>query len=110
MNRSPTDPAPSRGPRRRLPRVRWLVAVTLLAAFAAALMVHAYADARFAPDSEATVGAADTVPASVRQGGSIIDTRNGAQRSYRLPPKTIALTFDDGPDARWTPHVAQVLR
>lgn len=36
-------------------------------------------------------------------------------RSYRLDsygwaPKTVALTFDDGPDPRWTPQILRVLR
>src|SRR5262249_10680040 len=40
----------------------------------------------------------------------IIDTTKGAVKSYRLPPKTIALTFDDGPDPTWTPKIMDVLR
>ena len=55
-------------------------------------------------------GGSNTVPESIRNGGPIIDTTKGAVKSYRLPSKTIALTFDDGPDPKWTPEVLQVLR
>ncbi|MEV6488955.1 bifunctional polysaccharide deacetylase/glycosyltransferase family 2 protein, partial [Actinoplanes sp. NPDC051633] len=33
----------------------------------------------------------------------------GPPGSRRMPPKTIALTFDDGPDAVWTPRILDVL-
>jgi cellulose synthase/poly-beta-1,6-N-acetylglucosamine synthase-like glycosyltransferase/peptidoglycan/xylan/chitin deacetylase (PgdA/CDA1 family) len=34
----------------------------------------------------------------------------GRLRSRRLPPKRVALTFDDGPDPVWTPRIARALR
>ncbi len=52
----------------------------------------------------------DTVPASVRDGGPWVDATHPPVTSRRLPPKTIALTFDDGPDPTWTPQVLAVLR
>jgi cellulose synthase/poly-beta-1,6-N-acetylglucosamine synthase-like glycosyltransferase/peptidoglycan/xylan/chitin deacetylase (PgdA/CDA1 family) len=89
---------------------RWLVATVLVLVFASILMVEAYVNAEFAPDSERKFGDTGSVPESVRKGGPIIDTTNGATRSYALPSKTIALTFDDGPDPQWTPAVSEVLR
>jgi peptidoglycan/xylan/chitin deacetylase (PgdA/CDA1 family) len=42
---------------------------------------------------------------------ALLTARDGRLRSSQPPPgKRIALTFDDGPDPRWTPRVAAVLR
>jgi cellulose synthase/poly-beta-1,6-N-acetylglucosamine synthase-like glycosyltransferase/peptidoglycan/xylan/chitin deacetylase (PgdA/CDA1 family) len=96
--------------RRAAPGTHWVVATVLLGVFVSLLMVPAYMNAKFAPDGAHTVGVADQVPPSIADGGPIIDTTRGETRSFRLPPKTIALTFDDGPDPRWTPWVTQALR
>src|SRR5262245_33062566 len=75
------------------------------------LLVEAYANASFAPDANA--GATEEsgkVPAAIRDGAPIIDTSGGKARSLAMPPRTIALTFDDGPDPTWTPRVLEVLR
>ena len=51
----------------------------------------------------------DAVPASISTGGPIIDARTDPVRSARLPDRTVALTFDDGPDPAWTPEILAVL-
>ncbi|MEU2632854.1 polysaccharide deacetylase family protein, partial [Kitasatospora sp. NPDC007106] len=51
-----------------------------------------------------------TVPAALLTGGPVIDARGpGAPRSYRAQDHTMALTFDDGPDEKWTPQILDVL-
>jgi cellulose synthase/poly-beta-1,6-N-acetylglucosamine synthase-like glycosyltransferase/peptidoglycan/xylan/chitin deacetylase (PgdA/CDA1 family) len=60
------------------------------------------------PDTRPPVAGAP--PESVTTGGPVIDARGGTPRSSHLPDKTIALTFDDGPDPRWTPQILDVLR
>ena len=50
------------------------------------------------------------MPDSVLEGGPVIDTRSKPARSYGMKAKSIALTFDDGPDPTWTPRVLDVLR
>lgn len=30
--------------------------------------------------------------------------------SYTMPPRTVALTFDDGPDPTWTPKILAILK
>jgi cellulose synthase/poly-beta-1,6-N-acetylglucosamine synthase-like glycosyltransferase/peptidoglycan/xylan/chitin deacetylase (PgdA/CDA1 family) len=73
--------------------------------------VNAYVSAKFVPDKDASRdGGSKSVPASIETGGPIIDTTKGAVKSYQLPSKTIALTFDDGPDPAWTPKIMEVLR
>src|SRR5436309_1119776 len=49
-------------------------------------------------------------PADVRAGGPVLRfDASGAVESSRIPARTIALTFDDGPDPVWTPKVLDVL-
>ncbi|MFC3502082.1 glycosyltransferase [Micromonospora krabiensis] len=74
------------------------------------LLVEAYANAEFTPDHGRETGDQGAVPTSIISGGPVIDTTEGRVRSYRMPPRTIALTFDDGPDPVWTPRILDVLR
>jgi cellulose synthase/poly-beta-1,6-N-acetylglucosamine synthase-like glycosyltransferase/peptidoglycan/xylan/chitin deacetylase (PgdA/CDA1 family) len=52
----------------------------------------------------------DVVPPEILNGGPVIETTPDVTRSFAMPPRTIALTFDDGPDPRWTPEILEVLR
>src|SRR5260370_7937268 len=49
-------------------------------------------------------------PAAVLNSGPVLDASGPRPRSYTMPPRTVALTFDDGPDPTWTPKVLAVLR
>ncbi|HEX6968770.1 MAG TPA: bi-functional transferase/deacetylase, partial [Micromonosporaceae bacterium] len=75
----------------------------LFLVLAGLLAVEAYANAAFVPDHKHTSEGHDRVPDAVRNGGPILNTTTGEIQSYRLPPRTIAITFDDGPDPKWTP-------
>ncbi len=54
--------------------------------------------------------AADAVPAAISDGGPVISLTGSQARSYSMPARTVALTFDDGPDPAWTPRILAVLR
>jgi cellulose synthase/poly-beta-1,6-N-acetylglucosamine synthase-like glycosyltransferase/peptidoglycan/xylan/chitin deacetylase (PgdA/CDA1 family) len=43
------------------------------------------------------------------EAGSVIDVRRGSLRSVHPPLRHVALTFDDGPDPRWTAAILDVL-
>ncbi|MGN9911909.1 bifunctional polysaccharide deacetylase/glycosyltransferase family 2 protein [Phytohabitans sp. LJ34] len=89
---------------------RRAVTFALLLVFLSVLSVEAYASARFTPDASGPDGGTrDAVPAEISAGGPIVNAGGGPPRSYRLPAKTIALTFDDGPDPWWTPRIQRVL-
>lgn len=94
-----------------MPRPAGVLAAVIALLLVATLAVEAYADSEFRPDST-TVGGSGTgtVPAHISSGGSIIDTTNGRITSYRMPARTVALTFDDGPDPEWTPLIRDVLK
>ncbi|MEV4254757.1 glycosyltransferase [Spirillospora sp. NPDC049652] len=49
-------------------------------------------------------------PSAVTSGGPVVNMAGGTPHSLRTPPKTIALTFDDGPDPKWTPRLLDVLK
>ena len=52
---------------------------------------------------------AAAAPAAVT-GGPVIRVAGTQTRSYAMPPRTVALTFDDGPDPAWTPKILAILR
>ncbi|GIE99191.1 bifunctional polysaccharide deacetylase/glycosyltransferase family 2 protein [Paractinoplanes rishiriensis] len=102
----------ARGPvrRRLLPKPRIVLGTLLLAVFVGVLVVQAYINAEFRGDHlESEVGDQSGVPAAIRSGGPVINTTGGQESSSRMPAKTIALTFDDGPDPAWTPKVLDLL-
>ncbi|WP_340384627.1 glycosyltransferase [Streptomyces sp. SS7] len=96
--------------RRRVP-MRLLLPVLLLTALVAMLMLRGYvhseilADHRIRPEA-----ASDKVPEEIIDGGPVIDTRNGGTGSLKVPDHRLVLTFDDGPDPKWTPQVLDVLK
>ncbi|MGW6707129.1 bifunctional polysaccharide deacetylase/glycosyltransferase family 2 protein [Streptomyces sp. NPDC054956] len=92
-------------------RTHWLLLTTLVLTLSAALLLQGYAKHMFdttADGAPRDPGPADTVPEHIRTGGPVIEGFSG--RTVRVEPRTIALTFDDGPDPRWTPEVLDVLR
>jgi cellulose synthase/poly-beta-1,6-N-acetylglucosamine synthase-like glycosyltransferase/peptidoglycan/xylan/chitin deacetylase (PgdA/CDA1 family) len=101
--------------RRRLAKVRFRPAaipiVLLFLAFAALLTYENYLNASFKPDGTLQgPGATSAVPPNIVNGGPIVDTTHNEPISYDLPPKTIVLTFDDGPDPVWTPQILDALK
>jgi cellulose synthase/poly-beta-1,6-N-acetylglucosamine synthase-like glycosyltransferase/peptidoglycan/xylan/chitin deacetylase (PgdA/CDA1 family) len=108
--RTPANAVPSATARRGAAALTIVFTLTLVLAFAGALVVNAYVGSEFVPDQRHTAGGASAVPEAVRDGGPLVDASTASGRSYQLPPQTIALTFDDGPDPEWTPRVAEVLR
>jgi cellulose synthase/poly-beta-1,6-N-acetylglucosamine synthase-like glycosyltransferase/peptidoglycan/xylan/chitin deacetylase (PgdA/CDA1 family) len=95
--------------RRRV--LRLLLTVVVLVLFCNVLLVEAYTRAGFGTDVVSRdPDAVASVPVDVRAGGPVLQAYAGGMRSLRMPARTIALTFDDGPDPQWTPEVLDVLR
>jgi cellulose synthase/poly-beta-1,6-N-acetylglucosamine synthase-like glycosyltransferase/peptidoglycan/xylan/chitin deacetylase (PgdA/CDA1 family) len=77
-------------------------------ALSTALLFHGYA--------HHGIGRASTAPRGSRTPlvgpplrGAVLDLQDESPRAVVAPDRTIALTFDDGPDPRWTPAVLDVL-
>ncbi|NML51559.1 glycosyltransferase [Streptomyces sp. R302] len=87
--------------------------LSLLACLLALLVLRglatneAFHDTRIAVSVDKT-----TVPETLLKGGPIIDARgdkNDHPVSYRVPDRTVVLSFDDGPSPEWTPKILDVL-
>ena len=81
--------------------------MAIVLAFGLALLVDGF--------SRHEVGRSSTVPAGgptagLTTPGPVLDLSGPQLRSAPLPDKTVALTFDDGPDPKWTPEILDVLR
>jgi len=91
-------------------RVHWVTLAAVLLAIAAALVVQGYAHhLTTLSESSAPAAAASPAPAAALHGGPVIDPREGVD-TVTPHQRTIALTFDDGPDPTWTPRILDVLR
>ncbi|MFI8949064.1 bifunctional polysaccharide deacetylase/glycosyltransferase family 2 protein [Streptomyces sp. NPDC053750] len=124
---TPTPPSPSSPPargRRRAPsrieraagraaalqRPRVLLALLLLLALTCVMLLDGYLRAEVGGDQRVRTGAsADDVPDEILDGGPILTFRGGQATTVSVPDKTIALTFDDGPNPTWTPQVLEIL-
>lgn len=94
------------------PRAHWVLLAVLLPTLAAALLVQGYARHMFGSTPDGAVeasGEAHAVPAEITTGGPLVDARGGTMRTLAPAPRTVALTFDDGPDPVWTPKILDVL-
>jgi peptidoglycan/xylan/chitin deacetylase (PgdA/CDA1 family) len=94
-------------------RTHWLLLTVLLLTLAGTLLIQGYTQHMFGigDDSAGSGGGpSQRVPAAVVHGGPVIDSSTTPVRTAGPKPRTIALTFDDGPDPRWTPQILAVLR
>ncbi|MFD7993961.1 bifunctional polysaccharide deacetylase/glycosyltransferase family 2 protein [Streptomyces mexicanus] len=109
--RAPTRIERAAGRAAALQRPRVILALLLLLALTCALLLDGYLRAEVGGDERVRTGAsADKVPDKVLNGGPILTFQGGRATTVSAPAKTIALTFDDGPDPTWTPQVLKVLK
>lgn len=93
-------------------RAHWFILLAVVFALGVVLAVQGYVHhlAGIGDDSVPASATASTVPDAVSRGGPVVDSRGGAVRTVTPPDRTVALTFDDGPDPVWTPQILDVLR
>ncbi|MFC0507495.1 bifunctional polysaccharide deacetylase/glycosyltransferase family 2 protein [Micromonospora costi] len=100
---------------RRDPRAHWFLLVLGLTLLLATLTAHGMVSGLGggsgpAPGVTSASGTAVGPPKSVTAGGPVLRLDQSEPVTRAMPARTVALTFDDGPDPRWTPQVLDVLR
>jgi peptidoglycan/xylan/chitin deacetylase (PgdA/CDA1 family) len=90
----------------RRPPTHWVIFALLLTAMASALLLQGFA--RDEIGRSATTAPGSPVP-GLDQAGPVMDLSGPTVRSVSSPEHEIALTFDDGPNPRWTPAILDVL-
>jgi cellulose synthase/poly-beta-1,6-N-acetylglucosamine synthase-like glycosyltransferase/peptidoglycan/xylan/chitin deacetylase (PgdA/CDA1 family) len=111
----PRDAAPPSARHRvaRPPRLHWLVVAVVLLVCATALLVEGYTHGVLGETIQTANQPGATGPPgpySLVHGGQPVINATGARPyAYRMSPRTVALTFDDGPDPAWTPKILAVL-
>ena len=97
---------------RREPRAHWVLLCLFMLVLLGELCLNGYVSHVGAEGSGPTEppGAGGVAPAAVTGGPAVQRIGGDGSISGRaMPPKTIALTFDDGPDPVWTPQILAVL-
>ncbi|WP_306184768.1 MULTISPECIES: bifunctional polysaccharide deacetylase/glycosyltransferase family 2 protein [unclassified Streptomyces] len=95
------------------PRTHWLLLSVLTVTLSTALLLQGYTHHMFgitSDDAAGPRGRSDAVPSQVIHGGPVIADAATSAHTARVKARTIALTFDDGPDPVWTPRILDVLR
>jgi cellulose synthase/poly-beta-1,6-N-acetylglucosamine synthase-like glycosyltransferase/peptidoglycan/xylan/chitin deacetylase (PgdA/CDA1 family) len=97
---------------RRRPPAHWgLLAFGLVTLFIA-LLLQGYGRHQLGGSGTAipALNAADQAAATVPGNGAVVYGGPQGLTSRGLPARTVALTFDDGPDVKWTPRILDVLK
>ena len=90
------------------PAPHWVLVAIIALAVAAGLLLQGYARNEVGRSSTKETGSSQAA-SSAPGDGSVIYSAGGRLASRGLPARTVALTFDDGPDPRWTPQILAIL-
>jgi cellulose synthase/poly-beta-1,6-N-acetylglucosamine synthase-like glycosyltransferase/peptidoglycan/xylan/chitin deacetylase (PgdA/CDA1 family) len=105
---------PARRQVSRTPRGHWAFVALVLLVFASALVLEGYTHGVLGETIQTAnqPGSRGPVVSSRLVGGNgpVINATGRRPYSYLMPPRTVALTFDDGPDPLWTPKILAILR
>ena len=96
----------------QIARTHWIVLAVMVVVLAVSLLVHGYTHHFYNTVADGVgrlQGPSGQVPSAVSGGGPVISAAV-QPRTAQVKARTIALTFDDGPDPVWTPKVLEVLR
>ncbi|MGC5565644.1 bifunctional polysaccharide deacetylase/glycosyltransferase family 2 protein [Streptomyces sp. FR-108] len=109
--RAPSRMSRAAGRAAALQKPRVILALLLLLALTSVMLLDGYLRSEVGGDERVRSNAGSgKVPDSVIDGGPILSFRNGEAQSRSVPDRTIALTFDDGPNPTWTPQILKILQ
>ncbi|WP_433465625.1 bifunctional polysaccharide deacetylase/glycosyltransferase family 2 protein [Spirillospora sp. CA-128828] len=96
--------------RRSEPRAHWVLLLLGGLVLTVLLLLDGFANGAVGEAARDESGRPAPAPSQVASGGPVVNLAGGTPQSRRMPAKTIALTFDDGPAPEWTPRLLDVLR
>ncbi|MEV0634000.1 bifunctional polysaccharide deacetylase/glycosyltransferase family 2 protein [Streptomyces sp. NPDC050619] len=99
----------ARHKRSRDPRGHWLLLITVLPVMFASLLFEGWTNNEV-DASPARHDCTRPVSKAVSQGGPVLRVNGDKVESASMPARTVALTFDGGPDPVWTPRLLALLR
>ncbi|MBZ3907248.1 bifunctional polysaccharide deacetylase/glycosyltransferase family 2 protein [Streptomyces griseiscabiei] len=109
--RAPSKLQRATGKAAALQKPRVILALLLLLGLTSVMLLDGYLRAEVGGDQRVRTGASSSdVPEDILDGGPILTFRGGEAQTQSVPDKTIALTFDDGPNPTWTPEILDVLK
>ncbi|MFI5895077.1 bifunctional polysaccharide deacetylase/glycosyltransferase family 2 protein [Actinoplanes sp. NPDC051513] len=95
---------------RHEPRAHWVLLALAMLVLLAELSLNGYVTHAGAEGGDPPAADNTPAPAASTAGAAVQRLEaDGRVTSRALPAKTIALTFDDGPDPQWTPRILAVL-
>ncbi|WP_330265099.1 bifunctional polysaccharide deacetylase/glycosyltransferase family 2 protein [Streptomyces griseorubiginosus] len=108
--RAPTRMERAAGKAAALQKPRVILALLLLLGLTSVMLLDGYLRAEVGGDERVRDGASSSkVPDKILDGGPIVSFRGGQATTTSVPARTIALTFDDGPNPTYTPQVLKIL-
>ncbi|MET7451220.1 glycosyltransferase [Streptomyces sp. NPDC005574] len=108
--RAPTRIERAAGRAAALQKPRVILALLLLLGLTSVMLLDGYLRAEVGGDERMRDGAGSSkVPDKILNGGPILTFRGGRATTISVPSRTIALTFDDGPNPTYTPEVLDIL-
>ncbi|WP_244204469.1 glycosyltransferase, partial [Streptomyces africanus] len=93
----------------RDPRAHWLLLALTLPLVFALLLFEGWTQHEV-DAAKSRSPCASPVPDAVAKGGPVIGINRDGIRSGSMPARTVALTFDGGPDPVWTPRLLELLK
>ncbi|WP_432093430.1 bifunctional polysaccharide deacetylase/glycosyltransferase family 2 protein [Streptomyces sp. bgisy100] len=94
----------------RQPRAHWFLLTVVLTLFSTALFFDGWSTRQVFVGPDARRPCSHPAPPSVAGGGPVLRIKGDAIMSTSISPRTVALTYDGGPDPVWTPRLLDLLR
>lgn len=95
--------------RSRDPRAHWLLLSLILPVMFGLLMFQGWTTHEV-DAAKSRPACTSPVPKDIVGGGPVVQINNGRVKTVSMPAGTVALTYDGGPDPRWTPRILDLLR
>ncbi|MFF3767020.1 bifunctional polysaccharide deacetylase/glycosyltransferase family 2 protein [Streptomyces sp. NPDC001922] len=94
---------------RRDPRAHWLLMIIVISAVATALIFEGWTTHEVAA-VQTRKPCTTPVPKAADTGDPVLSIMGDRIQTTAMPPGTVALTYDGGPDPVWTPRLLALLR